>query len=298
MYVPGNDIRKLNKIPTLDVDSVILDCEDGVAVNRKEEARLTIQDMLGKIDFGRSEICVRVNSMSSGLAEEDLRAVMSGSRSPQTLLLPKVEDPAQLELFATTLDEALGGIAREDEENLRLIIYVESAVGLMNIKEICQRGVELSEVASFDLDAIIFGSDDYIADIGATRSKDASEVLLARQMVVMATKAFGLQAIDIVHTDIKDLEDLRAHCIEGAGMGFSGKQVIHPAQIPVVQEAFGPSAEKIEWAEELITAFTQHQQEGKGAFTFRGNMIDMPLLRQAENITRVANIIKTTHETS
>merc|ERR1711963_684444 len=110
-------------------------------------------------------------------------------------------------------------------------------------------------------------------------------------MGIATTKAFRLQAIDLVDINFKDLDSLRVQCEEGARMGFNGKQVIHPAQIPVVQEAFAPSPEKISWATELIQAFEQHQQEGKGAFTFRGHMIDMPLLKQAQNIVDLSKAI-------
>uniref|UniRef100_A0A0N5AXE6 HpcH_HpaI domain-containing protein n=1 Tax=Syphacia muris TaxID=451379 RepID=A0A0N5AXE6_9BILA len=124
-------------------------------------------------------------------------------------------------------------------------------------------------------------------DAGATRSKEAIENLYARQRFVTCCKAFGLQAIDAVYIDIKNLEGLRKQCEEGSSWGFTGKQVIHPSQIETVQSAFLPSEDKIEWARSLMKEFIEHEKIGKGAFTFRGHMIDRPLLLQAMNVVKM-----------
>ncbi|KAK5614867.1 hypothetical protein CRENBAI_010746 [Crenichthys baileyi] len=169
-------------------------------------------------------------------------------------------------------------------EPIRLVTFVETAVGLLNFKAVCEELRQLAPRAGLHHDGVVFGSDDFCASIGATRTSDARELLYARQKVVVTTKAFGLQAIDLVYIDYKDVEGLRLQAREGALMGFTGKQVIHPGQIQAVQEEFSPSPDRVQWAEELIAAFDQHQKEGKGAFTFRGSMIDLPSLKQAQNI--------------
>lgn len=109
--------------------------------------------------------------------------------------------------------------------------------------------------------------------------------------MVLVAKAYDLQAIDAVYINYKDLEGLKDQSVEGAAMGFTGKQAIHPSQIPVIQDAFRPSDVKIQWAKGLVAAFEQAQGEGKGAFVYEGNMIDMPLLKQAYNILRFAQRI-------
>ena len=121
------------------------------------------------------------------------------------------------------------------------------------------------------------------------RSKSNIELMLARQMIVTAAKAHNLQAIDAVYIDYKDKEGLRRQSEEGAAWGFTGKQVIHPGQVETVQTAFTPSAERLNWASELMTAFHQHQREGRGAFTFRGHMIDMPTVKQAQNVLDICD---------
>lgn len=292
LYVPGNDERKLQKIPSLAADCIVLDCEDGVALSMKEAARSKIRHVLHtqEIDFSGKDCSVRFNSVESGLCEGDMLEVLSAQHLPATVHLPKVDSPEHLAWFADKLKMILA--TRTLEEKLRLVIFAESAESLLQLPEICRRGAELSQDSPFLLDAIVFGSDDFCADIGATRTNEARELLFARQYVVTVAKAFKLQAVDIVYIDYKDLEGLRKQSEEGAGMGFTGKQVIHPGQVPVVQTAFSPPPQKVEWAAALVEAFEQHQQEGKGAFTFRGHMIDMPLLLQARNILQLAAVTK------
>lgn len=291
LYIPGNDEAKIRKIPKMNVDSVILDCEDGVALNRKTEARATIAKMLDEVTFGRTEPSVRVNSIASGLTEDDLHAVMQAMALPPTILLPKVDDPSHIQWFA----EKFLSILQErkvKKKKFNLVIYVESALGMLNLPDICRKANEITELgAPLQLDGIVFGSDDFLANIGAERTKDAKELLYARQKLVLVAKAFHLHAIDLVHIDFKDTEGLREQSLEGARMGFTGKQVIHPIQIPIVQEAFSPNPKKVEWATELIKAFDEHQKSGEGAFTFRGNMIDMPSLLQAKNIVQLQQLI-------
>ncbi|KAG0724466.1 Citramalyl-CoA lyase, mitochondrial [Chionoecetes opilio] len=290
LYVPGSDDRKLLKIPSLAADCIVLDCEDGVALSMKDAARSKIRHALHTqaIDFSGKDCSVRFNSVESGLCEEDMREVLSARHLPPTVHLPKVDSPEHLAWFADKLRTLLA--TRPLQDKLRLVIFTESAESLLCLPDICRRGLELSKDAPFLLDAIVFGSDDFCADIGATRTNEAKELLFARQYVVTVAKAFKLQAIDLVYIDYKDLEGLRRQSEEGAGMGFTGKQVIHPGQVAVVQAAFSPPPHKVEWAAALVEAFEHHQKEGKGAFSFRGNMIDMPLLLQARNILQLAAV--------
>lgn len=290
MYVPGNDQKKIQKVTSLDLDCAVLDCEDGVAVNKKEEARSTIRRALDECDFGRTECVVRVNSVTSGLMEDDLGEVLGARRMPDTLMLPKVERPQDIDMFTKRLKEVLQG--RQLETRPFLITYVESAMGLMNLRDVFKKTIDLQlKEQLYVLDGVVFGSDDFCADIGATRTADAKELLYARQKIVTCAKSFKLQAIDMVHIDLKDLEGIERQSLEGARMGFTGKQVIHPSHVPIVQRAFSPTQEQVDWATELVEAFSKHTESGKGAFTFHGKMIDMPSVLQAKNILQLsANI--------
>ncbi len=131
---------------------------------------------------------------------------------------------------------------------------------------------------------LIFGAEDFAHDIGAIRTVEAVEMLTARSLLVMHAAAFGLQAIDMVTVDFHDLERVRREARRGAELGYTGKQIIHPAQVEPVQDAFTPSAEEIERARALLAAFEQHQRRGAGAFAVDGQMVDKPVIRQAENL--------------
>ena len=219
--------------------------------------------------------------MESGLWEADLEEVLGGDRLPATLHLPKVRDRQQLEEFWRVTERVVG----RDRGTLGLIMFIETAGSLLSIHQICSAAWELASSSSVLCPvALVFGSDDFAADIGATRSKASTELMLARQMVVTAAKAHKLQAIDAVYIDYKDSAGLAVQCEEGAAWGFTGKQVIHPGQVEIVQAAFTPSTARLDWANNLMEAFHLHQREGRGAFTFRGQMIDMPTVKQAQNV--------------
>nr|XP_025040141.1 citramalyl-CoA lyase, mitochondrial [Pelodiscus sinensis] len=263
------------------------------------EARLTVVKTLKEFAFGQTEKCVRINSVSSGLAEQDLEVLLRSSVLPSSLMLPKVENAEEIRWFTDKFLYHLKG--RPLVEPMNLIPFVETAMGLLNFKAVCEETLRIGSQVGLHLDAVVFGGEDFRASIGsdlfiylkcATNSKDTHDILYARQKVIVTAKAFDLQAIDIVYIDFRDEDGLRRQSREGALMGFTGKQVIHPNQIAVVQEQFSPSPEKIKWAQELISAFEDHQQLGKGAFTFHGSMIDMPLLKQAQNIVTLAAAIQ------
>lgn len=220
---------------------------------------------------------------------DDLRVILQAEALPPALMLPKVEDVGEVQWFVDSFQRHLKG--RTLTAPVRLVTFVETAVGLLSFKEVCEEVRRLAPGAGLQHDGVVFGSDDFCASIGATRTPDARELLYARQKVVATSKAFGLQAIDLVYIDYKDTDGLRRQAREGALMGFTGKQVIHPGQIQAVQEEFSPSQERVQWASALIEAFEQHQQAGKGAFTFRGSMIDMPSVKQAQNILTLSSTV-------
>ncbi|XP_054829029.1 citramalyl-CoA lyase, mitochondrial [Eublepharis macularius] len=290
LYVPADDERKIQKIPSLHVDCAVLDCEDGVALNRKAEARITTVKTLEGLEFGQTEKCVRINSVSSDLAEEDMKVILESNILPTSLMLPKIENVEEIRWFTEKFASHTKG--RTLVEPMHFIPFVETAMGLLNFKAVCEEALRRGPQVGLRLDAVVFGGEDFRASIGSTSSKEALDIIYARQKIIVIAKAFGLQAVDLVYIDFQDEEGLRKQSREGALMGFTGKQVIHPKQIAVVQEEFAPSPEKIKWAQELISAFDEHQRIGKGAFAFRGSMIDMPLLKQARNIVTLATAIK------
>jgi citrate lyase beta subunit len=286
LYTPGDDLYKIQKASTLGADCICMDMEDGVALNCKAEARQTIAQALKTIDFGRSERLARINSVGSGLERDDLETVLPAH--PDGIVIPKVEFAEQIQWASQYIGkyEKTSGWKTPASKStglrtgIPLLVGVETARGIINLKEIVS--------AEPRLEGIIFGAEDFAGDIGATRTSQGWEVFYARSAVVTYASAYGLQAIDMVQIDFKDVERLFQEALEGAHMAFAGKQVIHPSQIEPVQRAFTPSDEAIAHAQRLLQAFEEHQQLGKGAFALDGKMIDAPIVRAAERVLALA----------
>ncbi|XP_066872805.1 citramalyl-CoA lyase, mitochondrial isoform X2 [Kogia breviceps] len=289
LYVPGNDEKKIKKIPSLNVDCAVLDCEDGVAVNKKDEARLRIVKTLEDFDLGPTEKCVRINSVSSGLAEEDLQALLRSRVLPSSLMLPKVEDPEEIQWFSDKFSFYLQG--RKLEQPMNLIPFVETAMGLLNFKAVCEEALKNGPQVGLFLDAVVFGGEDFRASIGATSSKETQDILYARQKIIVVAKAFGLQAIDLVYIDFQDGEGLLKQSREGAAMGFTGRSLCPTggsASVGQLTREYYQTRERSSGTERHL----QIKESRKGAFTFQGSVIDMPLLKQAQNTVRLAISIK------
>ncbi len=273
LYMPGDEMRKIQKAVSLGVDCICMDMEDGVAINRKAEARKTIVEALQTLDFGRSEKLARINPVGSGLENDDLAAVLPAR--PDGIVLPKAEDPDQVRWVCEQ-------IAAAEETHgwpygsIGLIILIETALGVVN----------LPHLASADprLKALIFGAEDLAGDMGMQRTRQGWEVFYARSAVVTYAAAYNLQAIDMVFVDFKDNEGLRQEALQGAQMGFAGKQVIHPNQVEIVQQAFTPGDHEIAEARRILDAFEQNQQSGRGAFALDGKMVDAPVVKAAERV--------------
>lgn len=271
--MPGNDLHKIQKAIGLQVDCICMDLEDGTALNQKAAARVTIVNALRTLDFGRSERLVRVNPFSSGMADADLAAVLPAL--PDGIVLPKVNTPDEIRRVC-----ALMSAAEEEADrpagSMALIAIIETAWAFLNLAQIC--------AADSRLQALIFGGEDLAADLGATRTPAAAELAYGRGMLVMHAAAFELQAIDMVTVDFTDLEAVRRDARQSMELGFSGKQIIHPRQIAPVVEAFTPSEAEVARALALVEAFREFQKQGSGAFAFEGQMVDMPVIRRAEQV--------------
>lgn len=281
LYVPGSDRRKIEKAAGLGADCVCIDLEDGVAPNMKVEARQEAARALRTLDFADSERLVRVNAAGSGLELDDLAAVLAAK--PDGVVLPKAADATQV----SKISKVIAGFEKKQgwkKNSIRLIAQIESALGLVNIKEIA--------AADPRLDALIFGSEDFASDVGAQRTAEGEEIFYARSAVVAYAAAFGLQAIDMLWTDLKDLAGLQRVAVQGARLGYSGMQVIHPDQIAPVQAAFTPSAKELAAARRVVDAYQQNMRAGRGAFELDGKMVDLPIMKAAQRVLARGGKIK------
>jgi citrate lyase subunit beta/citryl-CoA lyase len=260
LYVPGSDPRRIEKALASEADAVILDLEDAVAPNRKEEARTTVAEVL------RSEhekpVFVRINAPDSVLAEEDVEAV-AGARLAG-LRLPKTESPESVRRVAQRL-ENLGC-----EAGLQCLI--ESALGLEFAFEIARAH---EKVVGMSL-----GEADLAADLGV---RDDAGLLYARSRLVAATRAAGLPGpVQSVYTNVRDAEGLRRSTMEGKNMGFVGRSAIHPAQIEVINEVFTPTEEEVAEAKDLLARLEESTGTGTGAFALEdGRFVDEAVVGSA-----------------
>ncbi|MFN2195760.1 MAG: HpcH/HpaI aldolase/citrate lyase family protein [Anaerolineales bacterium] len=273
LYMPGDDAHKIKKATGLDVDSICMDLEDGVALNQKDAARTQVRLALQGYEFGKSERLVRINPVNSPLFLDDLNTVVAGR--PDGLVIPKIEFAEHVRRVSIRIgeQEQVHGIP---VGSIYLIVIVETALGIVNLREIAG--------ADRRLVALVFGAEDYAGSVGAVRSPGGEEVFFARSAVVAHAAAYGLQAIDMVFVDFKNPEGLVQEARQGMQMGYSGKQIIHPAQIEPVQQVFTPDKAAITAALRLTRAYAEHQQEGVGAFGLDGKMVDAPMIRAAEQV--------------
>ena len=277
-FVPGANEKMLQKSLVLPADSLVLDLEDAVTPENKDSARETVTHWLKQVNFGRQERMVRMNPLNTPWGVRDLEVTMQGR--PDSYLVPKVR--IKDDLFR--IDTILSRMEREygyPPGGVKLVVIAtETPQGLLNIRDFgsCPR-----------VDALSWGAEDLSAAIGARRNRDEHGQFLevfryARLMTLLAATAAGVPPLDTVFVDIRDTEGLRRECLEGAWMGFTGKITIHPSQIAVVNEIFSPSPEDIAESKELLAAFEENRKAGKMAFSFKGQMVDVPHLTRARTI--------------
>ena len=283
LFMPGDSRRKIEKGAGMDVDAIIIDLEDGVALNNKAGARQTVAQALCEIDFGRSERLVRTNMIiHDWIYTEDILATIRSK--PDGYVLPKIETAEQIEHVSSLLSDYEDEFGWE-RNTIQLFAIIETAKGIINLKDIAQADPRLT--------ALIFGAEDLAGDIGATRTQQGWEVFYAKSAVVTHAKAFGLDAIDTVIIDLKaDDAVLIDETKTALQMGYTGKLAIHPKQVAPIQSVFTPTIEEIESAQGLIQAHEAHQADGIGVFEYQGKMVDMPMIRAAMTVLERAQACK------
>lgn len=282
LFVPGDSPAKLEKALRAGADTLILDLEDSVASANKTAARRTSLAFLQehRADTSRPLLYVRINALSTPLADGDLDVVMTGA--PDGIMLPKALGGADISLLAARLSlrEALHGI---DDGHTRIIaLATESAAAIF--------GLGSYTGASARLAGLTWGAEDLSADTGASATRVEGEwsepVRLVRSLALFGAAAAGVPAIDTVYTDFSDLDGLQRECADAARDGFSAKLAIHPDQVPVINDAFTPSPGAIARAEEIVAAFAA--AGNAGVIALDGKMLDRPHLAAAERLLRRA----------
>jgi citrate lyase subunit beta-like protein len=282
----------LEKTKVMTVDTVAYDLEDSVAPARKAEARNNLKEILSQEKpKGIRELCVRINSVDTGLALDDLTEVLKG-KNLDAIMLPKCQSAADLHFVTDVIRHLLPerhpstpGTASEGQRPpLSIIALIESAKAIQNLPEIC--------AASPYLSGLVFAAEDFSLDMSLTRTPSLTEFLYARSAIATAARAASLPStIDLVCTSYKGPEGLKTledECLNGKGMGFNGKQCIHPSQIDVCHRAFSPGEKEVEWAVRVVVADEKADAAGRGAWTLDGKMIDIPVVGKSKAVLRKA----------
>ena len=288
MFVPGDSERKLEKSLGNPADALILDLEDSVSNDRQEIAREMVQDFLKThSDRSRRKLWVRINPLDTDLALPDLTAVMPGA--PDGIVLPKVYSAAEVNKLADYLDvlEVREGI--EAGSTKILSVATETGASLLTFHTYLEN-------VSPRLVAMTWGAEDLSAALGASDNRHPvtgdydDPYILAKSLCLAASRAIDVQPVGVVYVNFKDSEGLEGECLRDRRSGFVGKIAIHPAQSEVINRAFTPSDEEIDYAQRVVDVFEQNP--GLGTVGLEGKMLDMPHLKQARKLLALAEQIK------
>jgi citrate lyase subunit beta/citryl-CoA lyase len=286
LYLPGNEPRFMLNAGLHHPDAVILDLEDSVHPERKDEARRLVCHALRNVDFRGSERMVRINPLPLGL--EDLEAVVP--EGPALVLIPKAEDPEQVEEVGEVIAVIQAREARKSPPEITAPVAAGPTVWLMPILE-SALGVENAYAVACAHESVValtIGLEDYTADLGVVKTSTGEESRWARQRLVNAARAVGAQAIDSVFGDVDDEDGLLAWGRRARAMGFEGMGCVHPRQIRVVHRAFAPTAGELDRAHRIVRAFQEAEARGSGVVSLGSKMIDAPVVARARRLVERA----------
>ncbi len=276
MFVPGNNPAMMQDAFIYGPDSIMLDLEDSVTMAEKDAARLLVHHALKTIDYGNTEMVVRVNPLSTPYGRKDVEAVVKAG--VHVIRMPKTEtadEIVELEREIEKVEREIGCLGRT-----RIMAAIESTLGVVNAFAIA--------TASKRMMGIALGAEDYCANLKTQRSPEGNELLLARQTIVVAARAAGIDALDTVYSNLNDMEAFRKEVELIKGLGFDGKSIINPRQIEIVNEVFAPKPKEIEKARTIIAAIREAEQRGTGVVAVNGKMVDRPVVIRAERTINLA----------
>lgn len=258
-------------------DSIMLDLEDAVAQNQKDVARFSLYHALQEIDYRGVERIVRINGLDTPYWREDVRVCVAGGCD--AIRIPKTESAQDVKLVEAAITAAEKEFGREEGSTL-LMAAIESARGVMKALDICE--------ASERLFGIALSGGDYTKDLQTHITGTGIELMGARQNMLIAARAAGVQCFDTVYTNLDDMEGFRQDVETIHLMGFDGKSVINPRQIPIVHEIFTPSQKDILFAEKVVKEIDEKTAQGIGVFTVDGKMIDIAFYDGAKRTIELA----------
>lgn len=276
MFVPGNNPGMMADAHIYGPDSIMLDLEDSVTMAEKDAARLLVYNALKSVDYGTTEMVVRINPLSTPYGKKDVEAVVKAGvdviRMPKT---ETAEEVRELEAEILKVEQEIGRVGET-----RIMAAIESALGIVNAFEIASASPRMMGIA--------LGAEDYSANLKTNRTPGGAELLLARETIVVAARAAGIACFDTVYSNLDDMETFRKEVELVKTLGFDGKSIINPRQIEIVNEVFTPTEKEITKARAIVAAIREAQAKGSGVISLNGKMVDRPVVLRAERTIALA----------
>ncbi|HEP3734157.1 TPA: citrate (pro-3S)-lyase subunit beta [Streptococcus pyogenes] len=276
MFVPGANAAMLRDAPLFGADSIMFDLEDSVSLKEKDTSRALVHFALKTFDYSSVETVVRVNGLDSCGALDIEAVVLAGVN---VIRLPKTETAQDI----VDVEAVIERVERENSIEVgrtRMMAAIESAEGVLNAREIVK--------ASKRLIGIALGAEDYVTNMKTRRYPDGQELFFARSMILHAARAAGIAAIDTVYSDVNNTEGFQNEVRMIKQLGFDGKSVINPRQIPLVNEIYTPTEKEIDHSKQVIWAIREAESKGSGVISLNGKMVDKPIVERAERVIALA----------
>jgi citrate lyase subunit beta / citryl-CoA lyase len=280
MFVPGSNPSMIKEAYIYGADSIMFDLEDAVAITEKDSARFLVYNALKTVDYGNTELVVRINGLDTPFGKDDIEAVVRAG--VDVIRLPKTERKEDILAVEEVIEEVERKIGRE-VGTTKMMAAIESPIGVINAYEIAS--------ASKRLIAIALGAEDYVTNMKTKRYADGLELLGARTQIIIAARAAGIYAIDTVYTEVDNEEGFKNEVELIKQLGFDGKSVINPRQIPLVNNVYTPSSEEIKKSINVIRAAKEAEERGLGVISLNGKMIDKPIVDRAERVLQLATAV-------
>lgn len=280
LFVPGSNAGMIKDAGIYGADSLMFDLEDAVAISEKDSARLLVYNAVKTLDYGKTEIVVRINPLSSPYGRDDIEAMVRAG--VDVIRLPKTETKEDIEAVEAVIEEVEKKIGRE-VGSTKMMAAVEGALGVVNAYSIA--------TASSRLIGIALGAEDYVTNMKTKRYPDGMELLGARTQIIIAARAAGIYALDTVYSNVDNEEGFRREVELIKQLGFDGKSVINPRQIKPVHEIYSPTEMEIKKSIDIVTAAKEAEKQGLGVISLNGKMIDKPIIDRASRVLQLAKAV-------
>lgn len=277
LFMPGNNSGMLLNADALGADSIIIDLEDAVSPTEKDSARILVRNALKYLNYTGCEVIIRINSIDTGYWQKDLEEIIP--LKPHMIMPPKISSAKDIHIiddYIVSLEQKQG----IEENTIKLIPLIETALGIENAFEIaksCKR-----------VRAMLLGGEDLTADLRCKRTKKGDEIFYSRTRMVCVARAANIDVYDTPFTDVDDEEGLEIDTAFAKSLGFTGKAVISPRHVSTVNAVFSPTKEEIEYALEVMEIIRIAKEQGKGAISLHGKMIDAPIVERARQTLEMA----------